>query len=76
MKTLFVWESVSGLTENYHDGGGVLAIADNLEFALGLLAKSVPNPKGCEAFKQSPDFTAPVVTNEDRVMIFPDAGCC
>ncbi len=75
MKSLFVWESVSGLTEQYHDGGGVLVIAGSLELARELLAKSVPDPKACDALTDPPDFTAPVVA-EDRVTIFPDAGCC
>lgn len=75
MKTLFVWESVGDLTENYHDGGGVLVIADNLELARELLAKSVPS--GCDAFRQPPDFTASVAKEtEDKVTVFPDAGCC
>ena len=66
---MFVWEYVNGLTSNYHDGGGALVIADNLESARKLLGNS-------EANTQMPNFSASVESNENRVFIFPDAGCC
>lgn len=78
MKVMYVWESVSGLTQNYHDGGGALVIADNLEAARQLL-KEKGVSEGSEVFVQEPDYTASVVTvleTQDRVFIFPDAGCC
>jgi hypothetical protein len=70
MKTMFVWEDVGyGLTDNYHSGGGTVVIADSLDQARKLV--------GCEAIKDvAPSFTAPVVSEEDKVFIFPDAGCC
>lgn len=74
-KMMYVWETVGDLTNSYHDGGGVVVIADNMEAARELL-KTHGARKGCEAFTASPDFSAPVETNEDKVFIFPDAGCC
>lgn len=69
MKTLFVWGQVSGITDNYHDGGCVAAIADSLDAARQLIGRGEP-------MTAPPDFTAPVQCDEDRVFVFPDAGCC
>lgn len=74
-KKMFVWENVSDLTCNYHDGGGVVVIADNMEVARELLEKHGAR-KGCEAFTGNPDYSASVEADEDKVFIFPDAGCC
>ena len=78
MKTMFVWENVSyGLTCNYHSGGGCVVIADNKEVALKLLSENGVDPK-CEVFTTEPSYTAPMDSDatEDKVFIFPDAGCC
>ena len=74
MKKMFVWENVDGLTGNYHDGGGTVVIADNLDAARKLLEKQTG--KGCSAMKDEPDYSASVGSDEDKVFIFPDAGCC
>ena len=75
MKTMFVWKSVSGLTSNYHDGGGAVVIAGDREVARELLRANGVSPSS-EVFTQEPDFTASVVEEEEKVFIFPDAGCC
>ena len=74
---VFIWECVgSGLTGNYHSGGGVTVIAKDLERAYELLRQRVDDPKNCDVFASKPDFTASVVETEEKVFIFPDAGCC
>ena len=78
MKTIFVWENVyRGLTGNYHSGGGALVIADDIEKARELL-KTEPavDSDHCDVFKKDPSYTAKVMTDDDSVIIFPDAGCC
>ncbi len=75
MKTMFVWDSVGGLTNNYHDGGGTVVIADNLEVARQLLVKNGV-AEASDVHTQAPNYTASVVSDEDKVFIFPDAGCC
>jgi hypothetical protein len=75
MKKMFVWESVDGLTGNYHDGGGTLVIAEDLGTARELLKKNGVSA-GSGVFKEEPSFVAPVMCDEDKVFIFPDAGCC
>lgn len=73
---LFVWQDVSDLTSNYHDNGGVLAIADSLERARQIILEFPDVGSKCGVLKQDPDFTAFVTDSEEKVMVFPDAGCC
>lgn len=73
---LFVWQDVSDLTSNYHDNGGVLAIADSLERARQIILEFPDVGSKCEVMLQDPDFTAFVTDSEEKVMVFPDAGCC
>jgi hypothetical protein len=73
MKTMFVWEIGDGLTIYYHSGGGALVIARGLEEARKLL---VANGASEKAASESPIYSAPVDEDEDKVFIFPDAGCC
>ena len=75
MKKMYVWERVSGLTSNWHDGGGTLVVADSLEFARELLQANGVS-KSCEALTEEPNISTSVEINEDLVVIFPDAGCC
>ncbi len=75
MKKMFVWQSVGGLTPNYHDGGGCLVIADSLELARMMLVNDGVK-ESCGAMTTEPDFSASVETSEDVVFVFQDAGCC
>lgn len=72
---MYVWENVSGLTNNWHDGGGALVIAEDLEMARILLLRNGVS-ESSETLTKEPDFTTSVETNEEKVFIFPDAGCC
>lgn len=68
---LFIWEYVVGITNNYHDGGGVVIIADEYERAW---REEWPNWDGDVP---EPDRTIPVGDDEQTgVYIFADAGCC
>ena len=72
--TMFVWESVGNLTENYHDGGGVVVIAVSVDAARKQIEGACP--KGCTALKDEPDYRANVEAGEEKIFVFPDAGCC
>ncbi len=74
-RKMFIWENVGGLTESYHDGGGVLVIAGSLDAARERL-KADNVKKDSEVFSQEPSYSVPVDAAEDTVIIFPDAGCC
>ena len=69
---MFVWENVGNLTGNYHDGGGVVVIAADLEDARKQIKGACE--KGCTALKDAPDFTANVEADEGKCFVFPDAG--
>ena len=73
----YVYNYVDGLTDNWHDGGGLLIITEgdpqqalNLELA------------GHEPYKQAPTLPEPDAIykvhkgQEEKVFIFPDSGCC
>lgn len=76
---LFIWENVEYLTTNYHDSGGLVIMAETLERARELVPAHTDddgNPRICEAMTQPPDAALTVESEQERVWIFPDAGCC
>lgn len=66
---VFVWEYVNHLTWDYHDGGGLLVVAESLE-----RAKEVAGVK--EFPSDPPDFTFETTETEERYIVFGDSGCC
>lgn len=71
---MFVWEYVDGVTPNYHDGGGVVVIAEDVERARKLLLEDGGVQRS--EFTDEPDYSTSVGTRKEKVFIFPDAGCC
>lgn len=71
---IFIWERVDNATDNYHSGGGVMVIAENIEHAMKLAEE--------EGVTFSSKYDSPYIEyelqgdNEPNVIIFPDAGCC
>lgn len=76
MRFMYVWENVNELTDNYHDGGGLVIISNDLESARELLTKSIPLKSKCQALKVDPSYVTSVTAEKDEIFIFPDAGCC
>jgi hypothetical protein len=70
---VFIWESVSQATENYHSSGGVTVFAKSEK-----RARELANAKdGCLiAEAEKPDYVRAVSGEEEKVFIFPNAGCC
>lgn len=79
---IYVWKYVGGLTSAYHDEGGVLAVAATKERAVELIEAAAENyDDDCPARRsaglaEDPDLVLPTEPADERVMIFPDAGCC
>ena len=71
MSKVFIWNIVADLTNNYHSSGGLVVIADNLQDA-GILAME----KGVRFNDETPTVYELKDTVEDKVYIFPNAGCC
>lgn len=65
-----VWLYESGVSESYHDGGGVLVIADSVEGAKRLVPR----------FHNAPPVGDPDrvwdIDAEPEVIVFEDEGCC
>lgn len=75
---VFIWTSIEKLTDNYHSEGGLVVVAKDLERAYELARN-----EGVEftTNEYSDELTPDVVYNtddsaEEKVFIFPDAGCC
>lgn len=73
MVNLYIWEDVDPISSNYHDGGGLAIIAANLDRARELWAEQ---GYGDGATKGAPDHAFTVGKADERVIRFPDAGCC
>lgn len=71
---LFIWKSVANLTSNWHDGGGLVVVAQDLDEARKRLAETC---SGCEALTADPDVVYALADAvEAATYVFPDAGCC
>ncbi len=73
---MFVWEDECGVSDRYHDTGGVLVIANDLNRTRELLKNEDGVSKDSTVFTKEPDFSTSVGTTKEKVFIFPDAGCC
>lgn len=71
---VFIWNNINELTDNYHSDGGLVVVAKDLERAHELARN--------EGVEFAEDELAPTIEYntddfvEEKVFIFPDAGCC
>lgn len=70
---VFIWERVSGVTERYHDDAGIVIFANTLKRAKELLY--IDRDKKVDIDLPNYEFEVNG-TEEEKVIIFPDAGCC
>lgn len=77
-KFVFIWDEVDNLTHNWHDDGGLVVVAVDLAKARELIVDNGRIPASCTALTDPPDHTYPLKrgTYQDKVFVFPDAGCC
>ena len=71
---VFIFAYVGELAANYHNGGGLVVIAEDRESAESMTAAD-------EYIKLTPEEWADVIVHdvsatEPAMYIFPDAGCC
>lgn len=70
---VFIWERVRQCSNNWHSEGGVVVIAESEERAREL----ANSDEECDI---KPEEAVSHVVNtdatEEKVFIFPDAGCC
>lgn len=62
----FIFESVEDLTDNYHANGGAVVIAESLDRVYEINDR---------LRDQKPDYEYES-QGEEKIFIFPDAGCC
>lgn len=73
---LYIWEDLGGLTESWHDGGGVAVVAETLDEAKALI------PRYGDYKDKDTDIGEPTAVYElkgdhnRKVHVFPNAGCC
>lgn len=75
MRSLYIWNRVAGLTDSYHDGGGLVVIASSLDRAREILTAEAGVQENCEAFTIPPDMEVECA-GEEYIAVHPDAGCC
>jgi hypothetical protein len=76
MSKIFIWEFINNLTKNWHSDGGLVVVADSLYDAVvnasmdhGVEFTDEESKKPSAVY----DLSCPA---EDKVFIFPNAGCC
>lgn len=73
---IFIFESISQVSGNYHSGGGLVIIAENKEKAIELIAtdKDIqPDEKEWEAVET---YKLADTDIKPKYFVMPDAGCC
>jgi len=70
---VFIWESVSAVSSNYHSEGGLVVFAETEE-----RAREIANAESDIELedKEMPNSIREVVGGDEAVFTFPDAGCC
>lgn len=72
---LFIWKFVNNCTSNYHNGGGVLVVAPDLDAARVWIKTRDDIPVECGAHQKAPDIEREC-EGPELVIVFQDAGCC
>lgn len=83
---VYIWQSTGPVTTNWHSGGGLLIIAATLDRARALWVErnDALDADAWErlddptlATKPDPDLALPTAPDvAERVIVFPDMGCC
>jgi biotin-(acetyl-CoA carboxylase) ligase len=79
---VFIWKRLEQVSTNWHREGGLMVCASSLERAREIVKEKVDvedygDPVDCDAKDLDPDITYTVTEDaEERVLVFPDAGCC
>lgn len=80
---IFIWEYVKELTHRWHSGGGLVVIAKDEERARVLASEYIDKEVQDEPYINLPKDKAPdlifEIANsqvEEKVVTFPNAGCC
>lgn len=75
MNRIFIFEYVDGITDQYHDGGG-LAIITASGDPVQLFRDAYPDLDPDFAGADQPVSYILADNIEERIFVFPDVGCC
>lgn len=70
---LFVWTDVVWVSNNYHNDGGIIVIAETLDRAREMLPTFEDGV--CEAKTKEPDLIREC-EGPEYIEVHPNAGCC
>lgn len=73
--TLYVFQRLARVSHNYHPEGGAIVIARDAAAAADLIEHTKHLEVTAEEWDQAIIFDG-IATDEERVFIFPNAGCC
>jgi hypothetical protein len=84
MSKVSIYKDLEKVSTSYHEGGGAVIIADDPQKAwndywLGVSKEHSSNEvyvEFTEITLPPPDYVYETDTSEDKVIIFPDSGCC
>lgn len=81
---VYIWEYTSPLSTSYHDGGSAVIVAESVSAARDMWLHSIDaqeirdngsDPDG--ALAREPGHVIPTVeTQEAKLLLFLDTGCC
>jgi hypothetical protein len=82
--SIYIWERVNMMSDNYHSEGGVVVVAKGLERAREIAREHFNPEKEHEiltdydttVFDTEPHKVFKVTSKEEYYCDFPDAGCC
>lgn len=64
---VYIFDYINELTSNYHDGGGLVVVAESLERVNEMFPQTVG---------ETPNDILETSEKFEKSYIFPDAGCC
>ena len=79
---VFLWQRVDDMTDSYHNEAGVLVVAVDEERARALVRQAREEQQrgpgaGGDSFLDAVDASWCLAgAPEERLILFPDAGCC
>lgn len=84
MTSVYIYEELAKVSGNYHEGGGAVIVSEDpqkawFKYWTDIVAEHPSNAEYEELAKEKlpePTATYPTEATEEKVFIFPDAGCC
>lgn len=76
---IYVWVCVAPVADRYHDSGGVLVAARDLQEARALWRDYATEEEldHLDALDEKPDFEwHGAKAKKGEIVVFPDSGCC